>query len=97
MPSPAPVQPRRPSIAAETRPVVPFPAERRTAHVRRCAGELGELNGEEARRYWQKVCRELADEMRKFGSCENQAREAVFAFQDEVQQELQRRHAATGY
>jgi hypothetical protein len=94
MPSHASAQPRRRSIASETGPVVPFPAERRTAQVRRCAGELDGLHGEAARQYWLKVCRELADEMRKLGSNENQARAAVFAFQDEVQQELFLRHHA---
>ncbi|HEV7249747.1 MAG TPA: DUF6074 family protein [Shinella sp.] len=94
MPPHASVQPRRRSIPTETGPVVPFPAERRTAHVRRCAGELGGLHGEDARLYWLRVCRELADELRKLGSNENQARNAVFAFQDEVQQELMRLHDA---
>ncbi len=94
MPPFASAQPRRRSLAAETGPVVPFPAERRTAHVRQCAGELDGLQGEDARRYWMKVCRELADEMRKLGSSEHQARSAVFAFQDEVQQELSRMHLA---
>lgn len=92
MPPHASVQPRRRSISVETGPVVPFPAERRTAHVRRCAGELGGLHGEAARLYWLKVCRELAEELRKLGSNENQARAAVFAFQDEVQQELMLQH-----
>lgn len=94
MPSYASAQTRRRSIASETGPVVPFPAERRTAQIRRCAGDLDALQGEAARLYWLKVCRELADELRKLGSCENQARAAVFAFQDEVQQELFRRHHA---
>ena len=94
MPSHASVQPRRRPTAAETGPVVPFPVDRRTAHVRRCAGELGGLHGEDARLYWLKVCRELADELRKLGSNENQARASVFAFQDEVQQELMRMHQA---
>ena len=85
---------RRRSIANDTGPVIPFPAERRTAHVRRCAGELDVLQGDDARQYWMKVCRELADELRKLGSSENQARAAVFAFQDEVQQELSRLHLA---
>ena len=40
------------------------------------------------------VCRELAEELRKLGSSEHQARAAVFAFQDEVQQELSRLHQA---
>ena len=40
---------------------------------------------------WQDL---LADELRKLGSSENQARAAVFAFQDEVQQELSRLHLA---
>lgn len=92
MPPFASAQPRRRSIASETGPVVPFPAERRTAHVRRCAGELDALQGDDARLYWLRVCRELADELRKLGSNENQARAAVFAFQDEVQQELRRLH-----
>ncbi|WP_411035913.1 DUF6074 family protein [Shinella sp. BYT-45] len=91
MPPFASAQPRR-SIADETGPVVPFPAERRIAHVRHCAGELDGLQGEDARLYWMKVCRELADELRKLGSNEHQARAAVFAFQDEVQQELFRMH-----
>ena len=89
MPPSASAQPRRHS---ET--VVPFPAERRTAHVRHCAGELDGLQGEEARHYWMRVCRELAEELRKLGSSEHQARAAVFAFQDEVQQELSRLHQA---
>ncbi|OJU87205.1 MAG: hypothetical protein BGO06_02255 [Shinella sp. 65-6] len=93
MPSFASAQPRR-SIAAKSGHVVPFPAERRTAHVRRCAGELDGLQGEDARLYWMKVCRELAEELRKLGTSENQARAAVFAFQDEVQQELSRMHLA---
>ncbi len=94
MPSYAAIQPRRRSVANENGPVVPFPAERRTAHIRRCAGELDGLQGEEARAYWLKVCRELASELQKLGSSENQARAAVFAFQDEVQQELMRLHQA---
>jgi len=96
MPSHASAHPRRRSTIAEASPVVPFPAERRTAHVRRCAGELGGLHGEDARLYWLKVCRELAEELRKFGSDESQARAAVFAFQDEVQQELLRLHEEEG-
>lgn len=94
MPPVAAIQPHRRSVANENGPVVPFPAERRTAHVRRCAGELDGLHGEEARLYWLKVCRELAAELQKLGSSENQARAAVFAFQDEVQQELMRLHQA---
>ena len=82
MPSHAPAARRRPS------PVVAFPADRRTAHVRRCASELDALNGEAARTYWQRVCRELAEEMLKLGSSESDMRAAVFAFQDEVQREL---------
>ncbi|WP_337184481.1 DUF6074 family protein [Shinella sp.] len=96
MPPSALAQPRR-SIAAESGPVVPFPAERRTAHVRRCAGELDGLQGEDARLYWMKVCRELAEELRRLGTSENQARAAVFAFQDEVQQELSRMHPAEDF
>lgn len=92
MPPLATAQPRHRSSATET--VVPFPAERRTAHVRQCAGELDGLQGEEARLYWMRVCRALAEQLRKLGSSENQARAAVFAFQDEVQQELTRRHHA---
>lgn len=94
MPPYASTQMRRCSVATETGPVVPFPAERRTAQIRRCAGELDGLQGEDARLYWRKVCRELADEMRKLGSNEDNARAAVFAFQDEVQQELFRMHHA---
>ncbi|MGB3876573.1 MAG: DUF6074 family protein [Shinella zoogloeoides] len=90
MPPLASVQPRRRSIATDT--VVPFPAERRTAQIRHCAGELDGLQGEDARLYWIRVCRELAEELRKLGSSENQARTAVLAFQDEVQQELFRMH-----
>lgn len=94
MPPHASAQTRRRSIASETGPVVLFPAERRTAHVRHCAGELDGLHGEDARRYWLKVCRELADELRKLGSSENHARASVLAFQDEVQQELFLMHHA---
>jgi len=92
MPPLASVQPRRHSITTDT--VVPFPAERRTAQIRHCAGELDGLQGEDARLYWIRVCRELAEELRKLGSSENQARTAVLAFQDEVQQELFRMHHA---
>lgn len=94
MPHPVPVRTRRssPALAEEAGPVVPFPAERRTADVRRCAGELDGLNGEAARLYWQRVCRALADELLKLGSSETDMRAAVFAFQDEVQRELIRRH-----
>ena len=96
MPSYASAQPRRSPLTADNGPVVPFPAERRTAHVRRCAGELDGLHGNDARLYWLRVCRELADELRKLGSSENQARAAVLAFQDEVQQELFRMHHGDG-
>jgi hypothetical protein len=96
MPPYAAIQQRRRTVTTESGPVVPFPAERRTAQIRRCAGELDGLHGEDALLYWRKVCRELADELRKLGSNENQARSAVFAFQDEVQQELFRRHHADG-
>lgn len=80
-----------PAIASETAPVVPFPADRRTAHVRQCASRLDGLHGEEARTYWQRVCRELAEELRRLGSSETDLRAAVFAFQDEVQRELMTR------
>lgn len=84
MPSHAPAARRRPLPDA----VVPFPAERRTAHVRRCASELDALQGEAARHYWQRVCRELAEELRRLGRSEAELRAAVFAFQDEVQRAL---------
>ncbi|MCR6498084.1 DUF6074 family protein [Shinella sp. CPCC 101442] len=94
MPPYASAQMRRRFVPVDTGPVVPFPAERRTAKIRHCAGELDGLQGEDARLYWRKVCRELADEMRKLGSSDDSARAAVFAFQDEVQQELFRMHHA---
>jgi hypothetical protein len=94
MPTSASAQQRRRSVHSETGPVVPFPAERRVAHIRRCADELDNLHGEDARLYWLRVCRELAEELRKLGSSENNARQAVLAFQDEVQQELFRLHHA---
>lgn len=96
MPSSASAQQRRRSNPSESGPVVPFPVERRTAHVRHCAGELDGLQGEDARLYWLKVCRELAAELRKLGSSDNHARASVFAFQDEVQQELFRMHHSNG-
>ncbi|MCJ8054869.1 DUF6074 family protein [Shinella curvata] len=92
MPPYASAQMHRRFVATDTGPVVPFPAERRTAQIRQCAGELDGLQGEDALLYWRKVCRELADEMRRLGSSDDGARAAVFAFQDEVQQELMRMH-----
>lgn len=89
MPSHAPAARRR--RLPET--IVPFPADRRTAHVRRCASELDSLNGEAARTYWQRVCRELAEELRRLGRSEAELRAAVFAFQDEVQRELVAKNA----
>ncbi|MCP8895235.1 hypothetical protein KYK29_09845 [Shinella daejeonensis] len=76
------------SSAAGVNPVVPFPVDRRIAHVRRCAHELDALHGEEARLYWIRVCRELAEELRRLGSSDADLRAAVFSFQDEVQREL---------
>lgn len=94
MPTSASAPQRRRSVHSQAGPVVPFPAERRVAHIRRCADELDNLHGEDARLYWLRVCRELAEELRKLGSSENNARQAVLAFQDEVQQELFRLHHA---
>jgi hypothetical protein len=90
MSSHAPAQRRRSMSrhAAEASAVVPFPIDRRTAHVRHCASELDALQGEAARQYWLRVCRELAEELRNLGSSEPDMRAAVFAFQDEVQREL---------
>ncbi|MBD8554341.1 hypothetical protein IFT84_07350 [Rhizobium sp. CFBP 8762] len=72
--------------------IVPFPLKNRAATVRQSAEILDTTHGEAALVFWRAQCRSLADELLALGCSEDDMREQVFNFQNEVQAELMRRH-----
>jgi hypothetical protein len=70
-----------------------FPANRRHAQVRRCAGNLDRVHGEAASRYWRIEMRSFADSLKNHGQSDAEISKQVLLFTGAVMEELQRTHA----
>jgi hypothetical protein len=66
-----------------------FPADRRTADVRRCAEALQDLHGEEANRFWRSEMALFAEGFRARGVDEDEIRHQAALFMHAVQMEMQ--------
>jgi hypothetical protein len=76
--------------------VVHFPADRRTADVRRCADALERLHGEEANRFWRTEMVSFAGNLRDKGMADEEISHQAALFMHAVQMELQMGYAAEG-
>ena len=66
-----------------------FPADRRLADVKRCAGVLQELHGNEANRFWQTEMIDFVAAMRRTGAEDEQIRRQAGLFLKADQIELE--------
>jgi hypothetical protein len=66
-----------------------FPADRRTADIRRCAEALQNIHGEEANRFWRSEMATFAEGFRARGVDEDEIRHQASLFMHAVQMELQ--------
>jgi hypothetical protein len=66
-----------------------FPADRRTADIRRCAEALQNIHGEEANRFWRSEMASFAEGFRNRGVDEDEIRHQAALFMHAVQMELQ--------
>ncbi|MGF9691609.1 MULTISPECIES: DUF6074 family protein [unclassified Rhizobium] len=71
-----------------------FPADRRTADIRRCAQALLTLHGEEANQYWRSEMRAIAAELAQQGAEPQEISRQAALFMNAVQMELQALFAA---
>lgn len=67
-----------------------FPADRRTAEIRRCAQALLNLHGQEANLYWRSEMAAFAASLSKQGASEEEVSFQAGLFMNAVQSELQR-------
>ncbi len=75
-------------------PLLQFPADRRTAAIRRCAEALQNLHGEAANRFWRSEMAGLAANLREQGCSDTELSRQASLFMDAVQRELQVVYAA---
>lgn len=66
-----------------------FPADRRTAEVRRCAAALERLHGDEANRFWRSEMAGLAARLKAQGAAEDEISQQAGLFMHAVQMQLQ--------
>jgi Family of unknown function (DUF6074) len=66
-----------------------FPADRRTAEIRRCSEALQNLHGEAANRFWRSEMAAFAASLKEQGCAEDEISHQAFLFMDAVQMELQ--------
>ncbi|WP_286182225.1 DUF6074 family protein [Rhizobium sp. ICMP 5592] len=66
-----------------------FPADRRTADVRRCAEALQQLHGEAANRFWRSEMAVFAADLREQGVAEDEIGHQAGLFMRAVQMELE--------
>lgn len=71
-----------------------FPADRRTADIRRCAQALMNIHGEEANRYWRAQMSDIAATLAARGASEEEIAHQASLFMNAVQTELQHLFAA---
>ncbi|HEU0118764.1 MAG TPA: DUF6074 family protein [Alphaproteobacteria bacterium] len=69
--------------------LLPFPADRRTRDIRRCAEALLQLHGEEANRFWRSEMASLAAALISQGMDEGEISRQAALFMHAVQMELQ--------
>ncbi|AYG64386.1 DUF6074 family protein [Rhizobium jaguaris] len=69
--------------------VVQFPADRRTAEVKRCAEVLQRLHGEEANGFWRSEIAAFAAALSRQGMAEEEISWQASRFMHAVQMELQ--------
>ncbi len=75
-------------------PLLQFPADRRTADIRRCAEALQNLHGEAANRFWRTEMAGFAANLRERGCSDAELSRQAALFMDAVQMELQVVYAA---
>lgn len=71
-----------------------FPLERRIDLVRRTAGELLALDGEDANGYWRATARRLLEDITGQGRSMDAARKEVLCFFEAVQMEFRKAASA---
>ncbi|PST19693.1 hypothetical protein C7U61_14450 [Rhizobium sp. JAB6] len=69
--------------------LLPFPADRRTSDVRRCAAALQQLHGEAANRFWRSEMAIFANALREQGVEDGEISRQAGLFMHAVQMELQ--------
>ncbi|GAC1040070.1 DUF6074 family protein [Rhizobium sp. No.120] len=69
--------------------LLPFPADRRTSDVRRCAAALQQLHGEAANRFWRSEMASFAASLRGQGMEDDEISRQAGLFMHAVQVELQ--------
>lgn len=69
--------------------LVQFPADRRTADIRRCAEALHSIHGHEANLFWRSEMLHFAEAMRSQGVAEEEISRQAGLFMHAVQIELQ--------
>lgn len=72
-----------------------FPADRRTADIRRCAETLQRLHGDEANRFWQSEIAHFAAMLGSQGAAKEEISRQASLFMHAVQLELQGLHCQT--
>ncbi|RWX76971.1 hypothetical protein EPK99_15015 [Neorhizobium lilium] len=73
--------------------LVQFPADRRTADIRRCVKALQDLHGEEANRFWRAEMMRFACALREQGVEEAEVSHQAHLYLAAVQMELERAFA----
>ncbi|MFS8146873.1 DUF6074 family protein [Rhizobium sp. BR 249] len=68
--------------------IIAFPSATGPANIERCARELGRRHGADALEFWKAECRRFADQLLTAGMPENDVRQRVMQFQEDVQTEL---------
>jgi hypothetical protein len=69
--------------------LLPFPADRRTSDVRRCAAALQQLHGEAANRFWRLEMASFAAALQAQGVDSDEISRQAGLFMHAVQMELQ--------
>ncbi|TCR98312.1 hypothetical protein EV281_109119 [Rhizobium sp. BK418] len=70
-----------------------FPADRRTADIRRCSEALQTLHGEAANRFWRSEMASFAANLKAQGCSEHEISQQAALFMHAVQMELQAAYA----
>jgi hypothetical protein len=82
-----------PSQDGDGMTLLQFPADRRTADIRRCADALQRIHGEEANRFWRSEMALFAKGFRAQGVDDAEIRRQAALFMNAVQMELQSAYA----
>lgn len=69
--------------------LVQFPADRRTADIRRCSEALNRLHGEDANRFWRQEMASFAAKLKAQGLADLEISHQAALFMNAVQMELQ--------